>query len=279
VTGAILELSSEKVNQQLSPRFSKREIEAVVHLVTEADVGATVERPLAALDVIVEGTRRALEFAMAVKARRFLFTSSGAVYGRQPSEMDLMGETYLGGPEYLNPSAPYGLAGEAKRYAEVLCAAYARSNNLETVIARCFSFIGPYLPLDTKFAVGNFLKDALEGREILIKGDGTPLRSYLYAADLAVWLWTLLFRGRSGEVYNVGSENPVSIRELAEKVKATLASPSGVRVRGIPLEGRAPERYIPDTRRARNELGLGEKIALAEAIKRTAAWARSRGKR
>lgn len=125
-----------------------------------------------------------------------------------------------------------------------------------------------------KFAFGNLINDALRGGPIVIKGDGTPVRSYLYASDLTIWLWTLLLRGEAGRAYNVGSEKPVSIRELAETVSRLLAPDSKLRVMLQPDLSAPAERYVPDTRRAREELGLAESVSLEESIDRTAAWAR-----
>ena len=155
-------------------------------------------------------------------------------------------------PRSHRPRSAYG---EGKRLAELLCAIYAKQYGFDANIARCFAFVGPYLPLDAHFAVGNFIRDALAGGPIRIDGDGTPLRSYLYAADLAIWLWTILSRGRSGRAYNVGSEEAISIHELANAVTGEL--------RDVPVEiarksvhGVSLECYIPASIRASSELGL-----------------------
>jgi dTDP-glucose 4,6-dehydratase len=246
----------------------------VIHMATEADLLASASDPQAAADVIAGGTRRVLEAAERTGARRFLFTSSGAVYGPQPAGMELIPEEYPGGPDSSGRKSAYALPAEAKRKAELLCAEHAGRGGLEAVIARGFTFAGPVLPTQGKFAFGNFMGDALAGGPIAIKGDGTTIRSYLYGADLAVWLWTLLLRGNSGRAYNVGSEDAVSLRRLAEVVAAQL----GVReieVRGHADPGAAPDRYVPSTRRAREELGLGENFSLSEIIRRTAAWHRA----
>ena len=109
-----------------------------------------------------------------------------------------------------------------------------------------------------------------------MSGDGTPLRSYLYASDLALWLWTILLNGRPGRAYNVGSERAVSIAELAGLVAATISPGAEVRIARLPKPGRPPARYVPNTARARTELGLGENVSLEDALRRAAAWERAR---
>ena len=155
---------------------------------------------------------------------------------------------------------------------EHLCVAYTHGTALEAVIARPFAFIGPHLPLDGHFAIGNFIGAALAGRPIRISGDGTPLRSWLYMADLSIWMWTLLLRGERNRAYNVGSETAFSIADAARLTAETLRPGSPVEIVGVP-EDRAPmNSYVPSTDRARSELGLRQTIDLPEALRRTAAW-------
>jgi len=141
--------------------------------------------------------------------------------------------------------------------------------------------MGPHLPLDQHFAIGNFIRDALAGRTITVRGDGTPVRSYLYAADLAVWLWTLLLRApelaANLAVFNVGSCERVSVRELAERVAAAIDPGLRVEVLGESALGAGRVQYVPDVRKAEAELGLRAWIGLEEAIRRTAEWYRASG--
>jgi dTDP-glucose 4,6-dehydratase len=169
----------------------------------------------------------------------------------------------------MDPGSAYG---EAKRVSEFACAASAKGGP-GTVIARCFAFVGPHLPLDSNYAIGNFLRDALSGVPIVVAGDGTAVRSYLYAADLAVWLWRLLLEGTPGRAYNVGSDAAVTIEELARMVARIVAPAAEVQVLGK-ADGRPPQRYVPSIDRARAELGLGPVVLLPDAIERTARWHR-----
>lgn len=237
----------------------------VIHAATEASSKLNAENPLLMFNTIVEGTRRTLDFAVHAGAKKFLLTSSGAVYGRQPPEMTHIPEDYNGGPDPLDPKSAYG---EGKRAAEMLCCLYAKQHGLEPKIARCFTFVGPYLPLDIHFAIGNFIRDALRGGPIQVKGDGTPYRSYLYAADLAIWLWKILMRGITCKPYNVGGPDGRPIEEIARLV-ARIGGGVDVKVLRTARPGIMPERYVPDIRAAEKDLGLCAWTDLQSAVRKS----------
>ena len=258
--------------------FPEGEFRFVIHAATETTARNGVDEPLEMLSTILAGTERTLKFAAQCGARKFLLTSSGAVYGRQPAEMTRVAEDYAGAPDPLSPTSVYG---EGKRASELLCALYqkeseARGTAFEAKIARCWAFCGPHLPLDAHFAIGNFIGDVMAGRPISVGGDGTPRRSYLYAADLAIWLWTILFRGPALVPINVGSAYDVSIRELAETVAATLAPATQIHIAKVAVPGAAPARYVPSVDRAEALLGLQETVGLEDIIRRTFAWSNGR---
>jgi nucleoside-diphosphate-sugar epimerase len=208
---------------------------------------------------IVAGTRRMLEFARAGEARCFLYASSGAVYGPATAR-----PTGAREEDDLDPTTPYG---RAKMEAENLCI----NSELECVIARAFAFLGPHLPLDAHFAAGNFLRDARRGGPIEVRGDGTALRSYLYPADLIVWLLRLFLRGERGRAYNVGSDERVTTAELGRRIAAACAPAPEVVVQSQQPHG--PQNiYLPDITRARTELGLDVTVKLDDAIRRTLQW-------
>lgn len=244
----------------------------VIHAATEADSSVNESSPETMIDTIVEGTRRTLEFAVDRRVERFLLTSSGAIYGRQPPNLPNMPEDWTGGPDLADPRSAYA---EGKRLAELLCALARRKSGIKTVVARCFAFLGPYLPLDRHYAAGNFLRDALAGHPIRIQGDGTPRRSYLYPSELAIWLWTILLRGAPGRSYNVGAEKEISIEALAREIARHFDPAPPVDIARRPAPGAAPERYVPSTERARSELGLSQEVSLSDAIAKTVAWHRS----
>lgn len=239
------------------------------HIIHGATNVVSPERnPLDMFDTIVGGTRRVLDLACETDAQKFLLLSSGAVYGKLPSGLEQMAEDNTNAPK----PEDHNVYGEGKRVAELLLGIYARSNGLEATVARCFSFVGPYLPMDAHFAIGNFIRDGLSGRTIQVKGDGRAVRSYLYASDLAVWLWTILFRGEPGRAYNVGSDRAISIKDLAYTVAGCFSPPPEVRIENQNSDNLQSNSYVPFTDRAQQELGLKQTVDLTEAIRKCIAF-------
>jgi nucleoside-diphosphate-sugar epimerase len=241
----------------------------IIHAATPASAKLKSSDSLNMITTILDGTKRVLEFARSSGATKFLLTSSGAVYGPQPFEMANIDEGFLGGPNVLADNSSYA---EGKRAAECLSAIYNRVYGIDVKIARGFAFVGPHLPLDGTFAVGNFIADGLAGRPIRVGGDGTPYRSYLYATDLAIWLWTILIRGQPLTAYNVGSDEAITIADLARKVGNICGVE--VDIAKSAERGAQASRYIPDISRAKNDLGLNVFTSLEDAIRRTIEWNR-----
>ncbi len=242
--------------------------DVVLHGATSASAKLEKENPDEMYSVITEGTRHVLDFVRHCGASRLLFMSSGAVYGPQQPHHSFLSETDAG-----DPASSYG---QGKKVAEQLCLD-ASAGRFDCVIARPFAFVGPYLPLDTHFAIGNFIGDCLADRPIVIRGDGTPLRSYLYAADLAEWLWTILLKGENGRAYNVGSDQAISILDLAYLVRECAGTNNPIQVLGTPDPKVLPPRYVPSIERARKELGLDVRCPLKDAITQTLDWHRAGG--
>ena len=229
--------------------FPEGEFDAIIHAATSAVTTLSDDEMTS---VICAGTRHVVDFAKAVGCKKIILTSSGAVYGPRVASASEDDECL--------PVTAYG---KGKLQAERMLL----DSGLDVKIARCFAFVGPYLPRTIHYAIGNFIQNCLDGRPIVINGDGTPLRSYMYADDLVEWLFAILERGESGRAYNVGSDRAVSILELAEIVREVLGSESEIVVKGTPIAGAVPSAYVPSIARAREELGLDVKVSLEKAIR------------
>ena len=169
-------------------------------------------------------------------------------------------------PDPLNSNNAYGVA---KRAAEHLCAIYSDQYNLETVIARCFAFVGPDLPLEVHFAIGNFIRDALWRDEITVSGDGTAVRSYMDQRDLASWLLAILEHGKSGHAYNLGSDQPITISDLAYLVRDIISPVKFVRILGKSIDDNGRNRYVPNIDKAQQSLDLTLRYTLKQSIQST----------
>jgi dTDP-glucose 4,6-dehydratase len=196
---------------------------------------------------------------------RIVYTSTGAVYGQQPDTLPHLTEDFTPG-EATGLVAYKRDYAEAKRLSE---AALARlgARGLAVSVARCFAFVGAYLPRDQHFAIGNFIADGLAGRPVRVQARGAVYRSYMHADDLVRWLMTIAAQANAAcPVYNVGSDEAVSMGDLAHAVAARF----GVAADVPEVSDPAVDRYVPSIAKARRDLGLTLDHDLAGAIDATA---------
>lgn len=246
--------------------FPDDSFDIIVHGATDV---VAKKSPVETFSTCVEGTKHILEFAKVCGAIDFVLTSSGAVYGNHPLTVGGIPEDYSGAPDPTLTASAYG---EGKRVSEWLACTQAAETGLKVKIARIYAQIGPYLPLDKHFAIGNFINDVLAEREIIIRGDGTPVRSYLHAADTTIWLLAMLVRGAPNRAWNVGSGDGISIAALAIRVASLLGSKRGIKILKKADPSCNVEYYVPNVERAKTELKFPEPIKIDDAILRTAKW-------
>jgi len=243
--------------------FPEGHFDYIIHGAADARDEKNPDKQTEISDVIECGMSRILNFGLEKDLTKLLYISSGAAYGTQPRDLEFIPEGFSCCPE-----TSYG---KAKFDAENKCRFYIEQHQMNIVIARCFTFIGPYLPLDCHYAVGNFLKAVLNGQDIVIKGSGQAIRSYLYMADLMIWLLRILDSGRSGMVYNIGSDRRISIEDLARLIIKISGGRSGIAVTNEYHE-EGVSQYVPCIDRASQDLGLGVSIDLEDAVRRTLDW-------
>lgn len=245
----------------------------ILHLASASAIGKYLgEDPLQRFDTIVQGTRRVLDFAVRCGCKKLLFTSSGYVYGSH--SVSRVSEEQPACVSPFDSNAPLGVG---KLAAEFLCQEYSNKYGFQVKIARCFSFVGPYLQLNIHYAVGNFIRDLLMGGPICVESDGSAIRSYMYTSDLTIWLWNIFFKGKTCYPYNVGSEDAVTIKELANTVAQFSNDQIKVKIKNPPDPGKKPHIYVPSTKRARMEMGLKQSVGLVDAIRKTVNFYRKCG--
>jgi nucleoside-diphosphate-sugar epimerase len=251
-------------------RFTK-----IIHAASESNVDGNSDWGARHLATAIDGTRNILRIGAEHQIDSFLLTSSGSVYLPSP-DREIDGR-FAEGPRSVDDyESERSVYGQSKRMMEIMTAIAGKTHGFRATIARCFAFVGPHLTLDANYAIGNFINDVLRQRQIVVSGDGTPLRSYLYASDLAVWLLTILAEGRSGRPYNVGGAKAYSIGEIASAANSWAEIPRDVVIRQQPVVGAKPSAYLPDVSRAEKELGLSTRVTLRDAIGRTLDWHRAR---
>ena len=240
----------------------------IIHAATPASSILNVSQPQLMFKQIVLGMENVIELASRCKVPPIvLFTSSGAVYGDMPQGLERIPEDWkreLGSQPLASAYA------RGKVVAESMLQEATDAGKCIGLIARLFAFSGVHLPIDKHFAIGNFVRDVVQSQLITIRSDGSSVRSYLDGHDLAMWLLRIVEAGSPDEIYHIGSERSISIRELASLVaeRYEFLTNQAVKVEILgessPLDG--VSRYVPSTFKTRRLLGLDETITLETSI-------------
>lgn len=248
------------VSSDIATCDSVPEADYVIHAAASTDVRNYLAQPEQERRNIQAGT---LNYCRLAKRHhrdsKIVFCSSGAVYGNQ--QVDFIDEDAAGTDvmAMAEGKRDYALA---KRDAE----AAVRELGLNVAIARCFAFVGPYLPRDQHFAIGNFIGDALAGRPVTVKARHAVYRSYLYADDLVTWLMAIAAAANPQcPTFNVGSDQPVLMGELAREVARVCGATAEVPA----IDSAVVDRYVPSVARIREQLGVRIHYNLTEAIGET----------
>jgi dTDP-glucose 4,6-dehydratase len=242
-------------------------IDWVMNLASPASPPDYLEHPIHTLKVGALGTLHALGLAKA-KGASFLLTSTSEVYG--DPELHPQPESYWGN---VNPVGPRGVYDEAKRFGEAMTMAYHRIHGIPVRIVRIFNTYGPRMRRRDGRAVPNFIDQALRGEPITVYGDGSQTRSLCYVSDLIEGIWRFIGSGATGPM-NIGSDEEISILELAEVIRGLCESSSEIVFQDLPMDD--PTIRRPDLAYATAELNWKPEIYMREGLERTIEWARDR---
>ena len=238
-------------------------VDAIIHAATPASATLNESNPIEMTRINTQSMHAALKFAE--NRVPFLFTSSGAVYGNQPQSVDHISE--MQDRPFSELTSAYA---KGKQLAESMCMQAAEEGACTTVIARLFAFSGHYLPRDTHFAIGNFVQNVIDRKPIHINSDGQARRSYLYGADMAIWLWSALTKRSSPHPLHIGSEHSVSILELAQAVARVSTTELNfvpeIKVANPSANSEKFHQYIPNNSATKSYLNVQEWTSLETGI-------------
>lgn len=254
----------------------------IIHAASIASPTFYREYPLETMDANVNGLRYLLEYSRSRidqgnPVEGFLSFSTSEIYGDPDPDHIPTSETYRGNVSCTGPRACYD---ESKRYGETLCVTFAQKYEVNVKIARPFNNYGPGLKITDKRVIPDFVRDILNGSDIVMHSDGSPSRTFCYIADAITGYLKILVKGRAGEPYNIGvSEPEISMKELAERLVAIAREEVGYTGKVIHQPSSDenylvdnPNRRCPVIDKARSELGYNPGISLNEGLKRNFIW-------
>lgn len=257
--------SVELINKDIGTCQELPFADYVIHAAASSDASKYAIDPDAEKRNIISGTVNFCNLAAKkFKKSKILYISSGAVYGTNQSQLQPFSESNLFEPiENVDPNKRAYISAKRSSEAEIK---NLGKLGLSVSIARCFAFIGKYLPRDQHFAIGNFFQNAIDGKSIEVKAKNNVYRSYLYADDLVSWLMNILeFSEPSCPIFNVGSDEAIEIRDLAENISKLY----GVEVKYTNPSEDNPDYYIPSVNKVNQAFNIKRYYRLTESLKLT----------
>lgn len=184
----------------------------IIHAASNASPNFFATKPVEIIKSNIDGVANLLDYGILHGLKRFLFVSSGEVYGEGDGR--IFTEDYCG---YVNLTTPRSCYPSSKRAAETLCVSYGVEYGIDTVIARPCHIYGPNFTESDNRVYAQFIRNVRRGEDIVMKSTGEQFRSWCYVVDCASALLYILLKGENGEAYNIADESSnVSIREFAE---------------------------------------------------------------
>ena len=264
----------EFLEQDISKSFEIDDnIDYIIHAASIASPPTYRKFPIKTVDVNYQGTKNLLEIAKEKKVRSMLLLSSSEIYG--DPEIFPTPESYVGKVSCTGPRACYD---ESKRLAETISILYFQQYKIPIKIARPFNVYGPYLNLDDGRIIPDFMNNAINKSQIIIHSDGSPTRSFCYVSDAIGGFFKLLLSKHDGIICNVGNDEEVSVKNVADTIKNIVAKPISIKI----IESNDPnytkdnpQRRCPDLSLIKKTVNYIPKIDLEEGLKRVYKWYRS----
>ena len=217
--------------------------------------------------IILEGTERVLKFSKLKKCKNFFYLSSGSVYKNLNKNFKLLEKSKTHTTKKItNKDNDISVLGKSKIYAEKMVKNYCKKNKISFSIGRYFTFVGPYMPMKIHYAIGNFLIAKLLKKEIKLNSSGKSVRSYMYISDCIIYFFFILFNQKSGTIYNIGSDEKISILELSRLINKILPGKVDININN---KNNSKSFYVPSTKKLKKSFPGFAYINLKDAIKKT----------
>ena len=198
------------------PPLNDVSVDYVIHLASNTHPVAYATDPVSTIVMNVNAAKELLDLAVAKKVKRFVYASSVEIYGQNRGDCEKFSEGYCG---YINCNTLRAGYPESKRCGEALCQAYIKQYGLDVVIPRIARVYGPTLLKDDTKALSQFIHNALEGKNIILKSEGKQHFSYLHVSDAVSGILTVMLKGKCGEAYNLADvRSDITLRDMASLV-------------------------------------------------------------